>query len=80
MEKYFSIRVDNEIVEKVFKDAKDDHVTEKNYLIFQSKKSLFKSKLKVIGSVDEYEPETICIEIQNIQNKDLNHFKNRIEN
>ena len=79
LENYFSIKLDKIIIEKIFKDAEDDQVSEKDYKIFEKERSLFKSQIQIIGKVDEYEPNDIWIEIKNIKDRDLNHFKNWIE-
>lgn len=74
-EKYFSIKIDREIIEKIFRDAEVDQVNEKEYIIFQSQGTIFKKGLTITGSVDGYEPETILVEITKIDKKDLKHFK-----
>jgi hypothetical protein len=79
IETHFSITIDNTIVEKIFKDAAEDQVTEKNYLIFLSKKIFLKPPMIIEATVDEYEPESIWITIRNLRDKDVNHFKNLID-
>jgi hypothetical protein len=72
VEKCLSVKINEEIVEKIFKDAEDDQVNEKGYIIFQSQGAFFKKGLTISGSVDAYESQTILIEIQNIDKKALN--------
>ena len=74
IERYFSIKLDKTIIENIFKDAEEDQVAKKEYLIFQGKKKFLTKQLLINGTVDEYEPETIWIEIQNIKEKDFKHF------
>ncbi|MEO7990259.1 MAG: hypothetical protein ABI663_12010 [Chryseolinea sp.] len=78
IEQYFSIKLNKDIIEKIFRDAEEDHVTEKEYLIFQVEKKLLGAKLTIMGTVDNHEPETIWIEIQNIKEKDVKHFNELI--
>ena len=77
-ETYFSIEIDDGVIEKIFEDAEADQVSEKNYIIFSKKGDLLKSQLTIAGTVDEYEPESIWIVIQNLRDKDINHFENLI--
>ena len=74
IEQYFSIKLDKDLIEKIFRDAEEDQVTEKEYLIFQEEKKFLGTQLKIRGTVDDYEPKTIWIEIQNIKEKDVKHF------
>lgn len=74
IEQYFSIKLDRDVIERIFKDAEEDQVTGKEYLIFQGEKKLLGTKLTILATVDEYEPETAWIEIQNIKEKDLKHL------
>jgi hypothetical protein len=74
IEQYFSIKLDKALIEKIFKDAEGDQVTEKGYLIFQEQKKIIGTQLTIRGTVDDYEPETIWIEIRNIKEKDVKHF------
>jgi hypothetical protein len=78
IEQYFSIKLDKDIIAKIFKDAEDDQVTEKEYLIAQAEKKFLGTQLTILGTVDEYEPETIWIEIQNIKQKDVKYFEEMI--
>jgi hypothetical protein len=75
VEQYFSIKLDNVVVEKIFNDCIEDQVTEKNYEIFNGEKRFMKTPIQVTGKVDEYEPEDIWIEILNIKEKDVKHFQ-----
>ncbi len=70
----FSIRLDQNVIEQIFYDAEDDQVSEKHYLLFQEGKKLMRKQLTIRGSVDECEPETIWIEIENISARDVKHF------
>lgn len=63
VERHFSIKIDEKVIEKILDDSKADQLTEKKYQIFDSSPSLTKSRLTVNGTVDEYEPETIWIEM-----------------
>lgn len=77
-ERYFSIEIDNGIIEKIFKDVEADQVSEKNYVIFSKERNLLKRELTIEGTVDEYEPESFWIVIQNLRDKDVNHLENLI--
>jgi hypothetical protein len=46
-------------IERVFLDARDDQVSAKDYVFFAA------DNLKVYGHVDEYEPETIQLHVEN---------------
>lgn len=74
IERYFSITLDKELIERIFRDAEGDQVTDKQYLIFQGEKKLLGGQMTIHGTVDEYEPETIWIELKNIKEKDARHF------
>ena len=74
IERYFSIKLDKTIIENIFKDAEENQVAKKEYLIFQGSKKIFRKQPFINGTVDEYEPETIWIEIHNIKEKDFKHF------
>jgi hypothetical protein len=69
VEKYLNITLDKAIVNKILTEAKDDQVTEKNYSVFETK------GLSIHGIVDEYEPETVWIEIKNIKSADVKYFE-----
>jgi len=69
IKKYFSLDIDSGLIEKIVQDSETDQVTEKNYKIFEAK-----SQPTILATVDEYEPETIWIEIKNIKDKDVKHF------
>jgi hypothetical protein len=43
--------------ERVFRDAAEDQLSAKQYMIFES------PSLKVTGRVDEYEPETVWLQV-----------------
>lgn len=75
IDRYFSITVDKELIERIFKDSERDQVSEKQYLIFKGEEKIPGQQMTIHGTVDEYEPETICIELKNINEKDLRHFK-----
>lgn len=75
IERYFSIALDESVIEKIFKDAE---VSQKDYLIFQGKKKLLQKPVIVRGTVDEYEPSDIWIVIENITDKDVKHFTSLI--
>jgi len=74
IERYFGITLDKNLIENIFREAEEDQVSEKEYLIFQSAKKLLRKQLTIRGTVEEYEPDTIWIEIQNLKEKDLRHF------
>ncbi len=74
IERYFKITLKKEVIQKIFSDALKDQVTEKEYLIFEGMKKNLSREMRIRGNVDEYEPETIYIEIQNIKEKDVKHF------
>jgi len=74
IEKYFVIELDKAIIEKIFKEAEEDQVSEKKYLLFQGKKKFISRNLVIEGTVDDYEPESIWIKIQNIKENDVKHF------
>ena len=76
VERHFSIKMDDKLIEKILGDSQADQVTEKKYEIFDSKPSLLKSRLTINATVDAYEPETIWIEIKNIEKDDIQHFDN----
>ena len=70
VERYFSIKIDDKLINKILDDSQTDQVTEKKYQIFDSGKS----RITIDAIVDEYEPETIWIEMKNIENGDIKHF------
>jgi hypothetical protein len=74
IERYFSIKLDKTMIENIFKDAEENQVAKKEYLIFQGNRKFLTKQLLISWTVDEYEPETIWIEIQNIKEKDFKHF------
>ncbi len=74
IERYFSITFEKTIIENIFKDAEENQVPKKEYLIFQGNKKFLTKQMVISGTVDEHEPETIWIEIQNIKEKDFKHF------
>jgi putative heme degradation protein len=78
IEEHFFIKLNEEIIEKIFRDAEEDQVAGKEYLIFQGEKKLLGSHLIILGTVGTYEPEDIWIEIQNIKERDLKHFNDLI--
>ena len=53
-------------------------MNEKNYVIFTSKKNSIESQLTIDATVDEYEPESIWIKIENLEDKDVNYLKNLV--
>jgi hypothetical protein len=61
IEKYFSIQIDGVVLEKIFEDSKNDHVSAKEYLLFLEGKKLMRKQLTIRGTVDEHEPATIWI-------------------
>jgi|LakMenE18May11ns_1017448.scaffolds.fasta_scaffold8568756_1 hypothetical protein len=69
IKRYFSLDIDDGLVERIVQDSKTDNVNEKHYKIFEEK-----SRPTILATVDEYEPETIWIEIKNIKNTDVKHF------
>lgn len=79
VEEYFLISIDKEIVGRIFNDSEEDQVNEKQYEIYTEKKRWLRPQMKITGKVDEHEPETLWIEIQNIKEKDLKHLKAWIE-
>jgi hypothetical protein len=74
IERYFSIALDRELIERIFRDAENDQVSEKQYLIFKGEEKILHGQMTIYGTVDEYEPETIWIELKNIKEKDVRHF------
>jgi hypothetical protein len=54
----FGVSFDGVECERVFRDAAEDQVSARQYLLFQS------ARLVVSGRVDEYEPETIWLRVQ----------------
>ena len=46
--------------ERVFRDAADDQISAKHYVFFES------SRLAVTGRVDDYEPESVWIQVKGI--------------
>jgi hypothetical protein len=75
IEGYFSIDLDKGTIEKIFNDAENDQVSEKRYLLFQAEKKFLRRQLIILGTVAEYEPLDILIEIRNIKEKELKDLK-----
>jgi hypothetical protein len=69
IKRYFSVEIDDGLVGKIIQDSENNQVTEKHYKIFEEK-----SRPTILATVDEYEPETIWIEIKNIRDTDVKHF------
>ena len=78
IEQYFSITLDKELIERIFRDAEENQVSEKQYLIFKAEKKILGGQMTILGTVEEYEPETIWIELKNIKEKDAKHFNELI--
>jgi hypothetical protein len=74
IERYFVISLDKELIERIFRDSEEDQVNEKQYLIFEGEKKIPIGQMTIQGKVEEFEPETIWIEIKNIREKDVRHF------
>jgi hypothetical protein len=70
VERYFNVILDQKIIDKIFVDVEHDQVSKKDYVIFEGEKKMFASQMIIRGTIDEYEPETIWIEIRNIKEKD----------
>jgi hypothetical protein len=75
LEGYFCINFDKETIDKIFNDAENDQVSEKRYPLFQAEKKFLRRQLIIVGTVDEYEPFDILIEIRNIREKELKDIK-----
>jgi hypothetical protein len=69
IKRYFSLDIDDGLIEKIAQDSDTDNVTEKHYKIFEHK-----SRPTILGTVDENEPEIIWIEIKDIKDTDVKHF------
>lgn len=74
IERYFSITLDKELIVRIFRDAEEDQVREKQYLLFEGEDKIPGGQMTIHGTVDEYEPETIWIELRNIKEMDVRHF------
>ncbi|AWM32451.1 hypothetical protein [Hymenobacter nivis] len=61
LESYFSINLNSEVIDKVFKDAEHDQVSYKTYVFYRESHWLFPT-WEITGAVEEYEPETLLIE------------------
>jgi hypothetical protein len=79
VEIYLSITLDRKIIEKIFQDAENDQVNEKEYQLYIGAKRIFNSPIKIFGKVDSYEPSDIWIEIQNIKKKDLKYLQELVD-
>lgn len=75
IERYFSITLDKELIERIFKDSEEDQISEKRYLIFKGEQKILAGQMTIYGTVDEYEPGTIWLELKNIKEKDVRHFR-----
>lgn len=74
IERYFKISLDKTIIKRILKEAEEDQVSIKEYLIFKGAKKIFSKQIIIQGIVDEYEPETIRIEFKNVNKRDVKHF------
>lgn len=74
VELYFSIKLEKEVIDKIFNDSEEDQVNAKAYLLFQGEKKLLRRELIIRGVVDEYEPHDIWIEIQDLKEKDIKYL------
>ena len=79
IENHFSIKVDKKIIDKIYQDFKNDQVNEKEYVIFKRPDRILKKQFVIKGIVDEYEPETIWIELENLRKKDIVHLDSWIK-
>ena len=70
-ERYFSIILDMDVIDRIFKDSEEDQVNEKKYLIFNGKLARPALKMMIYGFVEEYEPKSVHIEFLNIKRADL---------
>ena len=68
---YFNITLNEELINTILRDAEENQVSEKKYTIFEGHKKISGAKLTMLGTVDEYEPETIWIEIKDIEEKEV---------
>jgi hypothetical protein len=79
IERHFSIRLDEGVVAKIFKDLKDDQVNEKEYTLFVGKKRFLRAPIRVLGKVDAHEPQDIFIRIENVKNDDLKFLRELVD-
>jgi hypothetical protein len=77
IETYFSIKLNLTVIDKIFRDAEEDQVSQKEYLIYEGKQRLLKKPMRIRGTVEEYEPSEIWIVIENIDGKAIKHFAAR---
>jgi hypothetical protein len=75
IERYFSITVDKSLIEKIINDAKDNQVAEKIYSIGTLDRGLRRAKVNIRGKVDEYEPETIWIDLDGLTDDEAKFFE-----
>ena len=80
IEKYYAIKIAQQIINQIITDSQENQVDEKNYDIFKGENRLLKKSIVIVGRVDEFEPETIWIEINNIKKGDEKHFQELINN
>ncbi|WP_046242330.1 hypothetical protein [Hymenobacter terrenus] len=60
LETFFRIKLDKAEIERVFVDAENDQISNKNYRFYQERSLFF--PWKILGVVDEYEPDTLFLQ------------------
>jgi hypothetical protein len=73
LESRFPIEIEDDIVDQIMKDI--ESFEEKTYQITKRK-----SKIKIVGFVDEYEPDTIFLEFSNLSKRKAGQIQNLVEN
>ena len=58
LEEGFSVRLDPDVVRKIFTDSLEDQVSEKQYRLIDT------SDLRVFAFVEDYEPETLWLRLE----------------
>ena len=66
IEERFPLTVDRGTIDKIFADADNDQVTQKEYSITSLDRGRGKERIQIKGTVEEYEPETIWIDIEGL--------------
>jgi hypothetical protein len=74
IEAYFSIYINQKIIDKIFQDSDEDQVNEKEYLILEKEQGWLQKPIIIEGKVDSYEPDLIRIIMHNLNKKDTGHF------
>lgn len=68
-----SIKIDQEVLDKIQNDALIDQINQKKYQIYTNS-GLF-NKMYITGFVDEYEPETIWIEFSGVSKFEIDQIE-----